>query len=68
MQPRHQAVMGLFSTNLLLQTLRAIVEEIERVDPNSRTSSASLHHRAEKLEPVRSGTVDNQNERIVSAA
>ena len=61
--------MGLFSTNLLLHTLRAIVEEIERVDPNS-PALVQLRYTIEQksAELVRSGSVDNQSERIVSAA
>jgi hypothetical protein len=60
--------MNFFSTTLLLHTLRGIVEEIERVDPNNPAMVTLKHTIAQKsAELVRSGTVD-ELERIVGTA
>ena len=41
-QPKHkQVAMNFFSTNLLLHTLRGIIEEIESVDPNASGAGAA---------------------------
>ena len=61
--------MAFFSTNLLLHTLRGIVEEIEQVDPNNPALVQLKHTIVQKYaELARSGTIEPERPRIQGAA
>jgi hypothetical protein len=60
--------MNFFSTNLLVHTLRGIVEEIEQVDPTNPALAQlkfTIEHKAAEL--VRSGSLDGERARSAGA-